>query len=72
MDVSLTKMFVPLNEIAKSHAVLLILSVGHNLILAHAHAVKIYREEFKPTQGGVIGITLNGDWALPYDEKPES
>ncbi|KAF8310418.1 glycoside hydrolase family 1 protein [Clavulina sp. PMI_390] len=46
--------------------------VGHHVILAHAHAVKIYREEFKPTNGGVIGITLNGDWALPYDDKPEN
>ena len=47
-------------------------SVGHHIILAHAHAVKVYREEFKPTQKGQIGITLNGDWALPYDNTPES
>ncbi|TDL27833.1 glycoside hydrolase family 1 protein [Rickenella mellea] len=46
--------------------------VGHSLILAHAHAVKIYREEFKPTQGGQIGITLNGDWAIPFDDSPEN
>ena len=46
--------------------------VGHNLILAHAYVTKLYREEFKPTQGGQIGITLNGDWAMPYDDKPES
>lgn len=26
-----------------------------------------YREEFKPTQGGVIGITLNGDAVEPFD-----
>ncbi|CDO77449.1 Glycoside Hydrolase Family 1 protein [Trametes cinnabarina] len=47
-------------------------SVGHNVILSHAYAVKLYREHFKPTQGGTIGITLNGDWALPYDDSPES
>lgn len=47
-------------------------SVGHHVILAHAHAVKIYRDEFKPAQNGVIGITLNGDWALPYNDRPES
>jgi beta-glucosidase/6-phospho-beta-glucosidase/beta-galactosidase len=47
-------------------------SVGHSLILAHAHAVKIYREQFKPTQKGHIGITLNGDWAIPYDDNQES
>lgn len=47
-------------------------SVGHSIIYAHANAVKLYREEFKPTQKGQIGITLNGDWAMPYDDKPES
>ena len=39
---------------------------------AHAHACKLYREEFKESQGGSIGITLNGDMALPYDDSPES
>jgi beta-glucosidase len=33
---------------------------GHNLLIAHGAAVKIYREEFKSTQRGQIGITLNG------------
>ena len=47
-------------------------SVGHSVILAHAHAVKAYREDFKPEQKGEIGITLNGDWAMPYDDSPES
>ncbi|KAF9476097.1 beta-glucosidase [Pholiota conissans] len=42
--------------------------VGHSVIYAHANAVKMYREEFKPTQKGQIGITLNGDWAMPYDD----
>lgn len=50
----------------------LLFSVGHNVILSHAHAVKVYRDEFKPTQGGQIGITLNGDWQMPYDDNPES
>ncbi|KAJ8701149.1 Beta-glucosidase 1B [Pleurotus ostreatus] len=46
--------------------------VGHSIILAHAHAVKAYREEFKPKQRGQIGITLNGDWEMPYDDSPEN
>jgi beta-glucosidase len=46
--------------------------VGHSVILAHAHAVKLYREQFKSKQGGQIGITLNGDWAMPYDNSPEN
>lgn len=47
-------------------------SVGHSVILSHANAVKLYREEFKEKQGGQIGITLNGDWAMPYDDSPQS
>ena len=47
-------------------------SAGHSVILSHAYAVKLYREEFKQKQGGQIGITLNGDWAMPYDDSPQS
>jgi len=42
--------------------------VGHNLLVAHGAAVKVYREEFKQKDGGQIGITLNGDWVEPWDE----
>jgi beta-glucosidase len=34
--------------------------VGHNFLVAHGTTVKIYRDEFKPKNGGEIGITLNG------------
>jgi len=46
--------------------------VGHSVILSHANAVKLYRDEFKSKQGGQIGITLNGDWQMPYDDTPEN
>ncbi|KAI0711358.1 beta-glucosidase 1A [Earliella scabrosa] len=46
--------------------------VAHNLILAHAYAVKLYREEFKSTQGGQIGITLDCHWQQPWDDSPEN
>lgn len=46
--------------------------VGHHIILAHGYASKLYREEFQQSQGGSIGITLNGDWAEPWDQSPES
>lgn len=36
------------------------LIAGHSLLVAHGAAVKSYREDFKPKQGGEIGITLNG------------
>ncbi|OBZ65385.1 hypothetical protein A0H81_14526 [Grifola frondosa] len=41
-------------------------------MLSHAYAVKLYREEFQTHQGEQIGITLNGDWAIPYDDSPEN
>lgn len=50
----------------------LVCSVAHHLILSHALAVQLYRDEFKSSQGGVIGIALNGDMAIPYDDSQES
>jgi beta-galactosidase len=38
---------------------------AHNLLLAHARAVKVYRDEFQESQKGKIGITLNCDWREP-------
>ncbi|RBP50862.1 GH1 family beta-glucosidase [Arenicella xantha] len=45
--------------------------VAHNLLLAHGKAVKIYREQFQSTQGGVIGITNNCDWREPLTNDPQ-
>lgn len=36
------------------------LVAAHSLLLAHGAAVKAYREDFKPRDKGIIGITLNG------------
>ncbi|KAJ4336124.1 hypothetical protein N0V95_008703 [Ascochyta clinopodiicola] len=41
--------------------------VAHTEIVTHARAAKIYREEFKPRQKGVIGITLHGNYSEPWD-----
>lgn len=38
---------------------------GHHILLAHASAVKVYRTEFKDSQKGTIGVTLNVNWAEP-------
>ena len=45
--------------------------VGHNLLLAHAKAVKVYRHKFQKYQGGTIGITLNSDWREPKTQSSE-
>ncbi|XP_059652679.1 beta-glucosidase 13-like [Cornus florida] len=42
--------------------------VAHNLILAHATAVHLYREKFQASQKGMIGITLTSPWYEPLCE----
>ncbi|XP_027927891.1 beta-glucosidase 24-like [Vigna unguiculata] len=39
---------------------------SHNLLLAHAAAVHVYKKKFQNTQKGVIGITLISHWFEPY------
>ncbi|GKE22385.1 beta-glucosidase 11-like protein isoform X2, partial [Tanacetum coccineum] len=39
--------------------------VTHHLLLAHASAVKLYREKYKPMQDGFVGINLFAYWFEP-------
>lgn len=39
--------------------------VGHNLIKAHAETWHLYNEKYRPTQKGLISITINSDWSEP-------
>ncbi|XP_075037503.1 lactase/phlorizin hydrolase-like [Mixophyes fleayi] len=41
--------------------------VGHNMIKAHAEVWHLYNDKYRATQGGLISITLNSDWALPVN-----
>lgn len=41
------------------------LVAGHNVLLAHAAAVKLYRSKYLPSQHGKIFITNNMDWREP-------
>jgi beta-glucosidase len=38
---------------------------GHNLLLAHARAVRIYREKYAGRQEGQAGLVMNCDWRVP-------
>jgi len=38
---------------------------AHHMLLAHARAVRRYRQEFQAAQGGQIGISLNVAWHEP-------
>ncbi|XAR68369.1 Beta-glucosidase [Bertholletia excelsa] len=40
----------------------------HNMMLAHAKATKLYREQFQPKQGGEIGIIVSAMWYKPITE----
>jgi len=44
---------------------------AHNLLLAHAEAVRIYRQEFAAVQRGKIGIVLNVNYRSPLDASEE-
>ena len=39
--------------------------VGHNVLIAHAEAVFIYRTRYQSLYDGAIGIVLNLDWGEP-------
>jgi beta-glucosidase len=38
---------------------------GHNVLLAHASATKLYRKQYQASQGGKIGMTNNCDFREP-------
>nr|XP_028599616.1 cytosolic beta-glucosidase-like isoform X1 [Podarcis muralis]XP_028599617.1 cytosolic beta-glucosidase-like isoform X1 [Podarcis muralis]XP_028599618.1 cytosolic beta-glucosidase-like isoform X1 [Podarcis muralis] len=40
---------------------------AHNMIKAHAAAWHTYDRLFRKTQGGLVSIALNSDWAEPFD-----
>eukprot|EP01018_Ginkgo_biloba_P033145 Gb_41722 [translate_table: standard] len=42
--------------------------VAHNLLLAHAAAVHIYKKKYQMVQKGSIGITIVTHWMLPYSK----
>jgi beta-glucosidase len=42
--------------------------VGHNLLLAHARAVQIYRKDYAASQRGQIGLVMNCDWREPMTD----
>ena len=41
--------------------------VAHHLLLAHARAVRNYRERFSKTQRGIVGISNCGDFRYPLN-----
>ncbi|GAB2212813.1 hypothetical protein Droror1_Dr00020807 [Drosera rotundifolia] len=41
--------------------------VGHNMLLAHASAVQVYKQRYQATQKGVIGMSTSSNWYLPYE-----
>ncbi|ERN09276.1 beta-glucosidase 24 isoform X1 [Amborella trichopoda] len=42
--------------------------VAHNMLLAHVAAFNLYIAKYKEAQKGIIGITLNSNWYLPFSD----
>jgi beta-glucosidase len=47
-------------------------TVGRNLLLAHAHAYRLYHESFVEEQKGAVGIVCNMDVGLPFNLEPQN
>ncbi|EYU25727.1 hypothetical protein MIMGU_mgv1a023615mg [Erythranthe guttata] len=45
--------------------------VAHNLILAHAAAVEVYRRDYQEAQKGIIGVTNVSKWFIPLKDTKE-
>ncbi|KAI4317953.1 hypothetical protein L6164_025773 [Bauhinia variegata] len=43
--------------------------VAHNILRAHSEAVQVYKNKYKASQNGEIGITLDSMWAVPYSNE---
>ena len=44
---------------------------AHHLMLAHARAAHLYRTKYAPSQGGRIGMAINGDYGYPASPHPK-
>jgi len=40
---------------------------SHNILIAHAKAVDVYRRKFQKKQKGLIGITVDGEAQIPWE-----
>jgi len=40
---------------------------SHNILIAHAKAVDVYRRKFQKKQKGLIGITIDGEAQIPWE-----
>ncbi|CAN0862150.1 Beta-glucosidase 24 [Linum grandiflorum] len=45
--------------------------VAHNLLLSHSAAVQLYKEKYQAAQKGKIGIALNSNWFVPFNESSQ-
>ncbi|KAK3021044.1 hypothetical protein RJ639_047291 [Escallonia herrerae] len=45
--------------------------VGHNILLAHASAARLYQKKYKVTQHGFVGLNLFAYWFVPYTNAME-
>ncbi|XP_027163529.1 beta-glucosidase 11-like isoform X4 [Coffea eugenioides] len=44
---------------------------GHNMLLAHSSAVKLYYKKYKAVQHGFVGLNIYSSWFSPYSNATE-
>ncbi|GAB2232942.1 hypothetical protein Droror1_Dr00012012 [Drosera rotundifolia] len=42
--------------------------VAHHMILSHASAVLLYKQQYQTSQKGIIGVSVNANWYLPLNQ----
>ncbi|XP_057782328.1 beta-glucosidase 11-like isoform X2 [Salvia miltiorrhiza] len=45
--------------------------VGHNILLAHSAAARLYKEKYKAAQKGYVGFNIYVLWPVPYTDSRE-
>jgi hypothetical protein len=41
---------------------------GHNLLLAHGKAYRLYQQKYAAAQRGRLSMALDGKWGYPYSD----
>ncbi|CAO2814720.1 unnamed protein product [Amaranthus hypochondriacus] len=48
-----------------------VINVAHKLLIGHASVANLYREKYKATQNGLVGLNICASWYLPDGDNEE-
>ncbi|KAG9443795.1 hypothetical protein H6P81_015135 [Aristolochia fimbriata] len=61
----------PFGSCAKGNSVVEPYIVAQNLLLAHGHAARLYKEKYQAKQQGFVGLNIFVYWFVPSTQSPE-